>query len=172
MELMPTIDLGIWLKDFEDDLKYTTSISKEEVALKVKKACEETGFFALKIPNAMQTIIDDAATASKRFFLAMSDTEKRAFLAGPDNAYGYFPMESEALGYGADVDKKPDLREAFSMGPTCKMSERLKAVWIETEKGEETLGIKKTAHEKNMIHGEALENEMIQHIEKRNANVK
>ena len=26
-------------------------------------------------------------------------------------------MESEALGYGAEVDKKPDLREAFSCGP-------------------------------------------------------
>lgn len=38
-------------------------------------------------------------------------------VAANGRAYGYFPMSSEALGYDADVANRPDLREAFSMGP-------------------------------------------------------
>ena len=42
----------------------------------------------------------------------------------------YFPMQSEALGYFADSQKKPDIREAFSMGPIDgARSERLQLAY-------------------------------------------
>ena len=134
MDCIPIIDLGVWMKDLEGDHNYNATISKEEVVSEIQMACEKTGFFALKIPNVMQTVIDDAAATSRRFFSMLSEDEKGAYLAGPENAYGYFPMESEALGYEANVDKRPDLREAFSMGPTCAMSKRLMGLRKEIEK--------------------------------------
>lgn len=51
-----------------------------------------------------------------RAFFARPAAEK-ARVAAHGRAYGFFPVSSEALGYDADAAKRPDLREAFSMGP-------------------------------------------------------
>jgi len=57
-----------------------------------------------------------ACAAEARHFFSLPREEKAKFAAG-GRAYGFFPMNSEALGYNADVASRPDIREAFSMGP-------------------------------------------------------
>lgn len=54
--------------------------------------------------------------AEAKAFFSLPEAEK-AEIAANGRAYGFFPMSSEALGYNADVKNRPDLREAFSMGP-------------------------------------------------------
>merc|ERR1711907_613897 len=61
----------------------------------------------------MQTCCSEA-----KAFFAMPESKKAEVRAEQGRAYGYFPMFSEAVGYKADVLNRPDLREAFSMGPT------------------------------------------------------
>ena len=85
-------------------------------------------FFAVVgLPEALtggEGAVQLAAEASTAFFEARPEL-KQDVVAGA-NAYGYFPMQSEALGYGADVGKAPDLREAFSVGPSYPPPQRLK----------------------------------------------
>ena len=72
------------------------------------------------------------------FFETTTQDEKLSVAASRHGggAYGYFPMKSEALGYDAEVSTKPDLREAFSMGPMI-VSDRLKNVMMQEEEKEE-----------------------------------
>jgi len=135
---LPVIDMTPWLPAEEGSQK-DKKTERGAVVEAVRTACEETGFLAItNIPKALQQAINRASTASKRFFMyvqarkaqadeikskheiearLMASDVKKLPVDGLPKAYGYFPMKSEALGYQADVAKKPDLREAFSMGP-------------------------------------------------------
>ena len=99
---------------------------------KVKQACETVGFFVIVIPTALECksekTITNAAKSARQFFKEETPEKRLECAAKKGNrtgAYGYFPMLSESLGYAANVDKKPDVREAFSMGPIVPLSGRL-----------------------------------------------
>ena len=116
---VPVIDMSAWLAD------PAAPPSASSVAA-MREACEaggSSGFFAV-VGHGLDQEVEAAMQASKVFFARTGREHRDAILAGTD-PYGYFPMESEALGYEANVDKKPDLREAFSMGPIGGPSARL-----------------------------------------------
>lgn len=144
---LPVLDISAWLTGTNYDTSEKQGYVKQETVQHLRRACEETGFFALRFAptvvngdhdssscsytagtsspptwvgasrsTSLEETITLAAAAGRGFF-RRGLGEKMAVRAGPGQAYGYFPMESEALGYSPDVAKKPDLREAFSMGP-------------------------------------------------------
>lgn len=86
-----------------------------KVAEEVRKACEEVGFFVIT-GHGMDPALPRACADAAYEFFQRSDEEK-AKCAANGRAYGFFPLSSEALGYDADVESRPDLREAFAMGP-------------------------------------------------------
>jgi isopenicillin N synthase-like dioxygenase len=110
---LPTVDV---LDIVDEDLSAGDACVKI-----VAEACADTGFLALRFPKdngplCCRDRVEAAAKASRHFFETATDADKASCRAGK-RAYGYFPMQSEALAYDAEVDKRPDLREAFSMGP-------------------------------------------------------
>ena len=145
---LPIVDLTPWISEvneaIDDDSTETDPSLKISQRLatveKVKEACETVGFFVISIPMKWQRkseqIISNAANSSRKFF--QEDLVKRMECAAKKGdktgAYGYFPMLSESLGYAADVNKKPDIREAFSMGPVVPLSDRLAKKLDEAQK--------------------------------------
>ena len=144
---LPIVDITPWLTDFDDDRgkdstspdstpKFQGKIANEYHRLatveKVKQACETVGFFVVSIPTSLKDksakIIKNASSSARMFFKEETQDKRLECAAkkgSSTSAYGYFPMLSESLGYAANVDKKPDIREAFSMGPVVPLSERL-----------------------------------------------
>mmetsp|Transcript_62161 Transcript_62161/g.117860 ORF Transcript_62161/g.117860 Transcript_62161/m.117860 type:complete len:370 (-) Transcript_62161:83-1192(-) len=106
---VPVIDLSPFLQE------PSTDADCDKVAAAVAEACEEVGFFVAVGHGIDPSLMKDCAIAGKAFF-ALPE-EKKALCAANGRAYGFFPADSEALGYDANVEKRPDLREAFSMGP-------------------------------------------------------
>mmetsp|Transcript_11829 Transcript_11829/g.17629 ORF Transcript_11829/g.17629 Transcript_11829/m.17629 type:complete len:395 (-) Transcript_11829:106-1290(-) len=124
---LPVIDISPWVASEWNDNKNTLVEAKAKVVAQVKTACEKIGFFAVtNIPEDLQTAIKDASETSRELFRLLEDDDalkkrlhdKQNKEMKEPRAYGHFPMKSEALGYDANVLKKPDLREAFSMGPS------------------------------------------------------
>ncbi|GAB5354387.1 hypothetical protein AAMO2058_000114500 [Amorphochlora amoebiformis] len=123
---LPCIDISPWLDSS------APQSSRQEVVSQVGNACENVGFFAVtNLPKKLRRAIEKASQEAGKLFRHLEKNPKlkaklhdiqRAGVEsegeGRPRAYGYFPMKSEALGYDADVTKKPDLREAFSMGPS------------------------------------------------------
>mmetsp|Transcript_3815 Transcript_3815/g.9008 ORF Transcript_3815/g.9008 Transcript_3815/m.9008 type:complete len:326 (+) Transcript_3815:16-993(+) len=88
----------------------------EEVIATIGRACATVGFFTLRGHGLEAHLVREAQEASRRFF--EQEEEAKGRYAANGEAYGYFPRASEALSNDdADVANKPDLREAFSMGP-------------------------------------------------------
>lgn len=106
---VPVIDVGPFFREG------APQDAKDAVAGAVRRACEEVGFFVVTGHGIDEALPQACARAAYAFF-ASPESAKEA-VAANGRAYGFFPMESEALGYDADVAKRPDLREAFSMGP-------------------------------------------------------
>mmetsp|Transcript_38329 Transcript_38329/g.105581 ORF Transcript_38329/g.105581 Transcript_38329/m.105581 type:complete len:384 (+) Transcript_38329:52-1203(+) len=88
---------------------------RNSVCNAIARACEEVGFFVIT-GHQIDDLVIQACAKEARTFFAKTLKEKMEVAAG-GRAYGFFPMDSEALGYNADVSKRPDLREAFSIGP-------------------------------------------------------
>ena len=137
---LPIIDISPWLSEHneptEDSITTSENSTKNYQRLatveKVKQACETVGFFVIAIPTALECksekTITNAAKSARQFFKEETPETRLECAAKKGNrtgAYGYFPMLSESLGYAANVDKKPDVREAFSMGPIVPLSVRL-----------------------------------------------
>lgn len=87
----------------------------DAVAAAVQAACEEVGFLVV-VGHGIDEALPKACTEAAYEFFGRPEAEK-AKVAANGRAYGFFPLASEALGYDADVGKRPDIREAFSMGP-------------------------------------------------------
>jgi len=109
LQTVPIIDLQPFLAE------PFSEVDQAKVAAAIASACEEVGFFIVTGHQVILAQLRHCAAEAKAFF-ALPSTDKEA-VAANGRAYGYFPMTSEALGYDADVAKRPDLREAFSMGP-------------------------------------------------------
>lgn len=106
---VPVIDVGPFLQ------RGAASGTREAVVQQVRRACEEVGFFVVTGHGLDPSLPRACAQAAKEFFARPED--EKAKVAAGGRAYGFFPLSSEALGYDADVAKRPDIREAFSMGP-------------------------------------------------------
>lgn len=121
---LPVIDVSPWYQETSVD-------KKDEVVNAVRTACENIGFLVVTgIPNELTMAIARAEAAARTMFLNRAEDTIESCLAAKhgDGAYGYFPQKTEALGYSADSAQKPDIREAFSMGPIEGIrSPRLKA---------------------------------------------
>ena len=144
---LPVIDLTPWFThideqhdaDLNDPNISMTNSQRLATVEKVKEACKTVGFFIVSIPTNLQdkseNVIRNAANSARIFFKEplAKRLECAAKKSNTTGAYGYFPMLSESLGYAADVDRKPDIREAFSMGPIAPLSDRLKRKLIESE---------------------------------------
>jgi len=134
---LPVIDISPWLSTNSDNVSSeinneATQLLRTETVEKVKHACETVGFFIVQVPNNLQEksalFIKNAAESARIFFKERNQCKRLQCAAKKGDtigAYGYFPMLSESLGYVANVDKRPDIREAFSMGPILPLSERL-----------------------------------------------
>eukprot|EP00954_Amorphochlora_amoebiformis_P020280 1338249-Amorphochlora_amoeboformis.AAC.2 len=115
---LPCIDISPWLDSS------APQSSRQEVVSQVGNACENVGFFAVtNLPKKLRRAIEKASQEAGKLFRHLEKNPKlkaklhdiqRAGVEsegeGRPRAYGYFPMKSEALGYDADVTKKPDLR--------------------------------------------------------------
>ncbi|CAK0835704.1 unnamed protein product [Prorocentrum cordatum] len=106
---VPVIDVAPFFASGADDAQ------RRAVSAAVADACERVGFFVV-VGHGIDPSVPRACAAEARHFFSLPREEKAKFAAG-GRAYGFFPMNSEALGYNADVASRPDIREAFSMGP-------------------------------------------------------
>ena len=116
MAELPLLDLERWEESCPAD--------RARAVATVQDACARFGFLALTGTHLEETI-KRASAAATRFFQKTRESKMEVGARG--SAYGYFPMKSEALGYAADVQKQPDLREAFSCGPLHPPPTRLRA---------------------------------------------
>lgn len=100
----------------------------EPAAASVGRACETVGFFQIVGHGVDEQVIDDAWSAARAFFDLPLPDRMAAAQARPDDAYGYLPMEAEALqrslhgdtvnaGYAPEGAAAPDLKQTFNVGP-------------------------------------------------------
>eukprot|EP00746_Dinoflagellata_sp_MGD_P137529 gnl/MRDRNA2_/MRDRNA2_71299_c0_seq1.p1 gnl/MRDRNA2_/MRDRNA2_71299_c0~~gnl/MRDRNA2_/MRDRNA2_71299_c0_seq1.p1 ORF type:complete len:315 (-),score=49.56 gnl/MRDRNA2_/MRDRNA2_71299_c0_seq1:76-1020(-) len=105
----PIIDIAPFFADGSDDA------TKDRIAQDVASACETVGFFIVVGHGIPMECLDNCSREARKFFGQAPHIKEK--VAANGRAYGFFPFNTEALGYDADVSKRPDLREAFSMGP-------------------------------------------------------
>lgn len=110
---VPIIDVGPFFDEAGEEA------AREAVVDAVRRACEEVGFF-VAVGHGLDLALPRACATAAYEFFGRSEEEKTK-VAANGRAYGFFPLASEALGYDADVKKRPDLREAFSMGPQAPL---------------------------------------------------
>lgn len=96
----------------------TIDLRSPEAAGLIGAACETVGFFQIVGHGVPADVIDAAWREAGRFFELPLDQRLQAARRHDGDAYGYLPMELEALnrsladGYGA-----ADLKETFNVGP-------------------------------------------------------
>ena len=69
---------------------------RQQVALQVRKACIEVGFFQVKSPSLKQSVIDEGFLAAKDFFHLPSSTKKSASAFNSPLFRGYQGSESDS----------------------------------------------------------------------------
>ena len=147
---LPVVDISTWLAATKPDDPGCGEVAKQVAhACATTGFLILTGVDALRLPRAdaggagtpVVSDVIEAAAAAGRVYFQNTSVEQRAQQSAAAHAktatadgaggqtttddggaYGYFPMKSEALGYNAEVGKRPDLREAFSMGPPLRNS--------------------------------------------------
>lgn len=83
----------------------------------VRRACERSGFLAIRGHNIPQGHLD-AAFASTRAFFDLPQPEKDIWHpTGPSKQRGYHRVASRGLAYTLDKNSPPDLRESVFVGP-------------------------------------------------------
>lgn len=82
------------------------------------RACETVGFFQIVGHGIDHEVIERAWTEARRFFDLPLEQRMSAARRHPDDAYGYLPVELEALerSLGARTGA-PDLKQTFNVGP-------------------------------------------------------
>lgn len=102
-ESLPVIDLA---PIFTDDLE-----AKRELAVALRRACTEVGFFYVKNHGVPQEVVDGAFETARRYF-AQTDEEKMAIhVAKSRNNRGYAALLEE----NTDPTARGDLHESWDM---------------------------------------------------------
>ena len=98
--VVPTIDLG------------------SPAVTAIGRACETVGFFQIVGHGIDHDVIDRAWAETRRFFDLPLAQRMAAAQRHPDDAYGYLPVELEALARSLGTDTgTPDLKQTFNVGP-------------------------------------------------------
>lgn len=97
----------------------TIDLTAADAAERIGAACESVGFFQVVGHGVPQAVIDTAWTTVRSFFDLPLDQRMSAARVHDDDAYGYLPMELEALNrsLGGDEPAPPDLKQTFNIGP-------------------------------------------------------
>lgn len=101
--------------------------SEMELAQEIRRACQETGFFAISNHGVNATMIQQAWDASRAFFdLDIEEKQISISYNTTEYPYGYEQSESLRRGKAHDQDSSgekeesshPDLKETFAIGPS------------------------------------------------------
>jgi isopenicillin N synthase-like dioxygenase len=96
----------------------TIDLTGPDAAARIGAACTSVGFFQIVGHGVPADVVDTAWSEAGRFFDLPLEQRLQAARRHDGDAYGYLPMELEALnrsldgGYGA-----ADLKETFNVGP-------------------------------------------------------
>ena len=118
----PVIDLT----PFCDGSSDSALLSKDEVALQLRSACREVGFFQVKTPSLSQALITDAFDATRALFdlpLEVKETASafrsplfRGYQGITSDSHSCTPDERATGTQGRLEMKRRDLKESFSIG--------------------------------------------------------
>ena len=93
-----------------------TDFDSQEVAKKVKTACEEIGFLVIEGHGVPDSVINNLEKCSRQFF-DLPLEKKQHYCESEEVYFGYKGMKHAALAYSLDDEEaKPDLREQFGTG--------------------------------------------------------
>lgn len=97
----------------------TVDLEGSSAVDEIGRACETVGFFQIVHHGVPQTVIDDAWRAARAFFDLPLEDRLTAAQRHPDDAYGYLPIEAEALERSRrdGAVSPPDLKQTFNVGP-------------------------------------------------------
>ena len=106
---IPVIDLS----GFEEGADET----RRSIANDLDRACTEVGFFSLVGHGVDDDVVLRAHDAARRFFALPLDDRLTAAKPDPSYPYGFAPFSSETLHKSLGGVTRPDLKEAYSIGP-------------------------------------------------------
>ena len=104
------------------DLQPNQSKSLDLQAEAIRRACEETGFFAISGHGVSSEIMSNCYNAALLFFEQPIKEKKKVQQSSPESPYGFIPMARETLGRSRGSETPPDLKESFSIGPSIRKS--------------------------------------------------
>lgn len=102
------------------NLQSKQSNSLDLQAKAIRRACEETGFFAVSGHGVSTTVMGDCANAARIFFEQPIKEKRKVQQSSPRSPYGFIPMAQETLGRSRGAVTPPDLKESFSIGPSVR----------------------------------------------------
>ncbi len=90
---------------------------RKSVAEKINSACEDIGFLCVT-GHGIDPDLSERVRATATAFFDLPEAQKRQIERQPPGYRGYIPFGGVSLARSAGkMDAKPDLNEAFSMGP-------------------------------------------------------
>ncbi len=96
----------------------TIDLRSRTAASEIARAGETVGFFQVVGHGVDQDVIERAWRGARAFFDLPLDERMTAAQRHPDDAYGYLPMEQEALERSLGADSGlADLKQTFNVGP-------------------------------------------------------
>ncbi|KAG9037980.1 hypothetical protein FRB95_003373 [Tulasnella sp. JGI-2019a] len=102
---VPIIDLAdAWSSNLD---------ARRNVALQVRKACKDVGFFYVSNHRIPETSVEKAIDQAKRFFDEPLEHKMQIDIHKAANFKGYCAL----LGENADPENRGDMHEAFNIGP-------------------------------------------------------
>lgn len=127
LDVIPLIDIQAWTAEENGLSENHDDKSREEVAKMIGRACEESGFFAIKNHGVNDTIMQNMWESSRQFFdLPLGEKLKSKTSNESEYPYGYEKSETLVVGKRLDGTMEgtmeeeefpPDLKETFSLGP-------------------------------------------------------
>jgi isopenicillin N synthase-like dioxygenase len=100
-----------------------TAAAAAAVVAAVGTACRDVGFMVVTGHGIDPSLTQRCADEASGFFSQPEPTKLQ--VAAKGGAFGYIPLNSEALGDDGDAALRPDLREAFAMGPVGNLRPQL-----------------------------------------------
>lgn len=107
---IPIIDLGRWRSGDESE--------RTAVAAAVDQALQTSGFLVVTGHGISTSLIDDARRVALEAFALPESTKDRYRQREGIGSTGWIPLGAEANGYASGEETPPDLKEAWSTGPT------------------------------------------------------
>lgn len=113
-------------------------MDKKKTIEKIRKACEEVGFMVITGHGISQEVIDSMWSITGEFFDLTEDQKAKSMTMTSDYPYGY--EKGEVLSAGKDkekgetVERLPDFKETFTIGPNNQDSGMPARVWPEEPK--------------------------------------